>query len=302
MNSVVALNSFLGTAIITSTVFALLWGAMRGTLKPFAAAALLVVILMGVGVLMLDRITDIKLPGGSLKAVTAQAVADAQTINALKEKAQDQASAIGDAAAKALQAESDAQNAIQQVAAAEQAVLNLNAHIATAEVAITSITQQVKLSELISDAQNDSRAAFEELRNIAKDVSNVNHDRALRSADIISQHLQNDLFLEYSFTDQNALRALDQMNIDNIPTTVVQSNPYGTLSLLNYVVQNSRFSVLEKLDYALKLTDNESLLVVSAVGRAFNRFTKQNFGVLDVNKIKEWWAAHRKEFTSGQSQ
>ncbi|MBB5574087.1 MULTISPECIES: hypothetical protein [Rhizobium] len=163
----------LGAVIVVVAIGIYIVFLFRGKKVGKAEASLLgMMILVGFGMMLLDRITEFKVLGiGTIKAATAQASVDAGTIQALKTRVENQSATVDAVAAQAKNAAGLSNKAASQINAADQKLADLNATLSAAKVTLERLQKDADFGNVIQQAQNDDRGAFDKLSLIANDQS-----------------------------------------------------------------------------------------------------------------------------------
>jgi hypothetical protein len=171
--------TILGFLVLAMTVLLLIIDGIlsRGSGLRFKFASLMLFFL-GSLLIFGDRVTRVDIGVFHFEQVTAKAVSDANAISDLRTRVENQSATVDLVAQKASAAEEVSNEAADQIKEAKKGLADLNGTIAEAKQSLEKVQAVASLTELIADAQNDDRRAFDELRKIANDPNNPLAQRA----------------------------------------------------------------------------------------------------------------------------
>jgi hypothetical protein len=128
---------------------------------------------LGVALILQDRITGFKTPVGTLQTVTAQALADAGDIAKLKTQAEQQTATINLVASEATKAKQLSETVAGQVTEAEKKLTALDAATKAAQATLNNMRQEEDFMMTVLAAQGNDRKSFDKLKVIASDKSSL---------------------------------------------------------------------------------------------------------------------------------
>ena len=200
-------------------------------------------------------------------------------------------------AKKASAAEQLSKEAEEQINQARKGLADVNSTISEARASLEKVEAIVSLTELITDAQNDDRNAFDELRKIANDPNNPLAQKADTAWRSLSISFASALQLEFQVpwapnVDPSKIDVWGlELAYNGAPDQITQ------IGILQYMWQRTDIPKVEKLDLLLKVARHgRSLKNVAYALRTFAKATSANVAIFDVDYAEHWWEGHRQEF------
>jgi hypothetical protein len=303
-------------------ILLIIWAALlipltRGTLKaiPFGAASMFLALMIPFFWLG-PEITELTISKvGSFKTNAEQATKYFDEIKTIRNKIEGQERAINNAvelfnkeiadqsatvdqvAKKASAAEQLSKEAEEQINEARKSLADVNSTVSEARASLEKVQAVVSLTELITDAQNDDRNAFDELRKIANDPNNPLAQKADTAWKSIANSFESALQLGFTVP---WLPGVDpsKLNIWSLEIAYNEAPVQTTqIGILQYMWGRTDIPKVEKLDLLLKVARHgRSLKNVAYALRTFEAATSAKVPVFDVDYAENWWEGHRQEF------
>lgn len=255
----------------------------------------------GLALILADRITVLTLRGvGTIQAVTAQAIIDAGTVTDIRkqveqiknqvETGRDTVDLVASEAKKAKEL-SEVVETQSKDAAKKLEILNFG--IVKANQALQELQNEAKFQSLVLAAENDDLHSFNDLMVISKNSNDTLAKNARQAINAIAVNDLSGLDLGYNVPwnpgivpDKISSRDLIRVYFSSIGNTDVISR----LALLQYISNRKNLTQEEKIDFWLRVADNEISIKICAYAlKLFYRETKANIPVLDVQGTKDWW-------------
>ena len=249
----------------------------------------------GFCVLLAERVTDITVRGiGSIKAVTAQALSDAGAINALKTRVENQSATVDAVAKQAVDALKLSQEAQTQANTASERLGTVDSVLAQSKELMEQLKADADFIDVVQQAQNDDRIAYDKLRTISLDASNPYAQRASQARAVIYEShsgpmAQGDFpspWTEGFDASKLSLEAVE-FNFQGMPA---QLKP----NMLEYVKKRVDFSKIQRMEFFLSVMRTDaSLRAVEYAGRYFTELGGLNIKALAIEYLFNWYAENR---------
>lgn len=246
-----------------------------------------------------DRITKVVSPFGKLTAATEKATADAQAISQLKERVEDQSATVDLVATQAAKAKEMSQVATTQVTKVQQQIDALNKVISEAAVTLGSLKEEEEFRGLVIAAQNDDRASYDRLANIAVDkkgrfsAAAMDAYRTITSAH--SSAIYTSDFKNYwrQDIDPSKFSFIELQKIYH--TAPAQFRP----PLLEYIWKRNDIPKLSRMDFMIDVMKTDSSLTAAEYASRYfleGGDLTQKMNLMAFDSLYEWWTQHRGEF------
>jgi hypothetical protein len=247
--------------------------------------------MIGLALVISDRVTELTLKGvGTLKAATAQAVADADTISQLKGRVENQTATIDLVAQQAKHVEE--QNRI-----AAKKLEELDSAIKSAGGTLDTLRSLADFTSVVSAAQNDDRKAFDRLQQMSTDKNNPFSTRAVQAwKTIFDAHGQGFFAVGFPSPWQEGFDA-SKLSIDALSQQYQAAATWIKPAILGFISNRNDLSMKARLDFfILVMKTDSSLTAVEYAGRYFTQATGQHIRPLAVEYLVQWWDQHSGEF------
>ena len=212
-------------------------------------------------------------------------------------KIANQNATIDQVATKAFAAEQLSKEAENQIKEARKSLADLSSTISEAKASLEKVQAIASLTELVTDAQNDDRSAFDQLRKMADDPDNPLAKRADSAWKSISTSFASGLQLEFQVP---WLPGVDPSKFDLWSLELAYNDAASQTiqnGILQYMWKREDIHKVEKLDFILKVARRDrSLRNVAYALRTFEAATTANVPIFDVDYAENWWEGHRQDF------
>lgn len=254
--------------------------------------------IFGLALIIQDRITSIPTPLGTMKAATAQVLADAGDVAKLKAQAQTQTATINLVASEAVKAKNLSATIAEQVTEAEQKLAALDTVTKAAQATLDNVRQEEDFMMTVIAAQGDDRQSFDKLKTLGE-------NRGSQFAAIASQ-VRNSIFEAHSSPFwQSRFPSPWQPGVDPSKFTLPQLSEiyHGAEAqirpnILEYIWKREDIPRQKCLEFMLYvMQDDHSLKAMEYAGRYFAQLSGQpNVKAMALEYFTSWWEKHRHEF------
>ena len=290
---------WLGVFIIFGSIGFTCWRIIKG--RPYRSAMnflCLIAVFSGLCLILQERIIEITVKGiGTIKAASKQAVLDAGAIRRIKERIEGQSATIDLVAKQAEDAKKMSEEAnllskelITKNELAEKNLKNINITLKDANKILSKLKTAAEFEAVVTEAQNDSRKAFEQLEVWANDKTNPFAKRALQAwKTILDQHAQPFYKSDFTIPWREGIDP-SQFTLDDLKNKFKDFPQHLKPALLEYISKREDISKRMRIEFYINVIQNDqSLLVIEYAGRYFNKDTGQKFKPLAINAILDWW-------------
>lgn len=285
--------------VINALAIAIWWTATNQSGRVAGVAICIVAALIGMAFVVHDRLTELTIKGvGTIKAASEQALADAQTVAALKQRVENQSATVDLVAKQAALAKGLAEEVQEQSNKAAAELQNLDKATTLARELLTETRALLDFTETVVAAQSDDRAAFDKLQKIAEDKSSRFVERAKQAWLAIFESHSGGMWATgfqvkwKEGIDPTKLSILELRN-----GYLLTPDPTVRLGLLEFIVNRQDISKAERLDFFLEiLRTDPSLRAAEYAGRHFTGLAELKIKPLAVDFLTKWWSEHRQEF------
>jgi hypothetical protein len=234
------------------------------------------------------------------KKVEGQERAINDAVELLNKKIGDQSATVDQVAKTASAAEQLSKEAEEQINQARKSLADVNSAITEAKASLEKVQAIASLTELVADAQNDNRSAFDELKKLASDPNNPLAQKADDAWRSITNSFISAIQLGYPVNwspgiDPSKLTLWDlERGYNDAQNQIIK------IGILQYIWDKPDIQKVDKLDLLLKVArQDRSLKNVVYALRTFAKETSANVPVtLDVDYAENWWEEHRQEFVN----
>jgi len=175
---------------------------------------------------------------------------------------------------------------------AEKRIQLVNTEINTTRENIEKLNRTFDYLSVVSLAQNDDKAAFEQLQKWANDKTYPLHDRAVRDLSAIMDKLDTG-YLEVvgppipwgPGIEPSKLTMIDlEAKYESVKSAKTRSN------IAHYIGDRSDISKKDKLQFFVKMLQKEkSISAYESLFGLFEKYSGQKFNRFDTKSIIEWW-------------
>ena len=288
----------IGVLVILNSIILTAWWLHIGGPKSAAYILCCIAGLLGIGLIISDRISEVHLPGGaSIKAATDQILTDAQTVSEIKKRVENQSATIDMIAKEASNAVSLSEEAATKNEQAEEKLVNLDDALSKANATLNQLNAISAFSMTVMSAQNGDRVAYNQLEKWADDSDYPFSAKAMQAYIKIQVEHSQPYFASGFKIPWNE-------GID--PSTI----PFGGLkmvyyrvpfhqkpAIIEYIAKRVDISKKERLTFLIEIIQNDSnLSAVEYAGRYFIELSGlTGLGPMDINNLILWWDNHKDE-------
>jgi len=261
----------------------------------------IVVLLIGVVVLLRDRITEVAINGvGSIKAAAKQAEVDVAQIQEIREKVEAQGYAINLVAKEA----SIANERIQDIASKGDEARKLIDALSEAQ---SEAKKSQKQLESISNfmmtyirAQNDDRKAYDDLFRMAQEKNGEWSSFAARAyATILDAHSQAFYSSGFKIPWKEGVDP-SKLSIDEIIQIYKTTPVYLKPGILEYISSRPDIPKKSKMEIYINVIKNDmSLTAVEYAGRQFTSLANLQIKPLATDYLIDWWVKNKESILEG---
>lgn len=211
-----------------------------------------------------DTISKISTPYGMVELLH-KATSDAAAVEAIRKRVEDQSATIDLIAKEATSAESATQEAERQIEVTKEKMKEFDSALQDAKSTLRKVQDNASLVELITEAQNDNRDAFDDLKRIAEDKSNPFSQRAASARRSIFISVASELVLSsppsWRLGVDPSKLTLEQLQSDY--QQGIDMNQPTKLSLVSYIWSRDDFSIDSRREFAVQVASHDRSLKVA---------------------------------------
>jgi hypothetical protein len=256
-------------------------------------------LLVGMGILLSERVTGIKVSGiGVITAAAERAIADAKEIEQIRKDVAKQGETIGLVLRDANAARSKIEQIDSLLASAEARTATIEETARRADEGLTRIQTVSDFTLLLAQAQNDNRVAFNSLVRISEQPGEFKQlafngvQQVLIDIDpLVSIRINPKIPLEkYGLNSaSSSINEFDEL-YHRIPA-------YFKPDLLTKIWEAKHLTKKQKLEFfAEVLRTDDSLLGIQRACSLFNLESKLNKNILGTNLYLDWWEANKQRY------
>ncbi len=184
-----------------------------------------------------------------------------------------------------------------QVSLARQKIDELDKLILSARETLKTLQSEAEFTELVSEAQNDDRHAFDKLKDISRDSTNPMAQKAGDMWQSILGSYLSRLQLQFTVPWNKGVDP-SKFTLWDLEIAYRQAVGQPTrISILQYVWGRKDIPVADKMDFLLDVAQNDaSIMSVFFALRTFEDTTHANAPVFDIPYLKKWWSEHRQAY------
>jgi hypothetical protein len=279
----------LGIALILVSIsFTAWWIARRKPAKNPMVILCLIAVFAGLSLIMNERATEITIANvGSIKGA-------AQQISDLKERIVAQGAAVDLVAKDAAEAKRIVEEVALKNLEADKKLAILDQTIQEANRALSELQGWTRFNSTVLAAQNDSRAAYDQLWQWKDDSAYPLQNFAAQAVQAIMD--QHDMTTPSRIFDVPWKEGIypQQLTIEQLRDLFQQSPPEIRAGIVNFVWEKrTDIPKKERLSFLLDvLRRDESLQVAEFAGFYFAQGTGDNLAPLAIPDHLEWWEQH----------
>ena len=245
-----------------------------------------------------DAITKVTLPiGFGFEKAATQAAADANSINIIRRRVENQSATIDMIAATAKTSESTAKLAQDRLQETEKIIDSLHQVVAQADITLKRLQQSAQVTTFIADAEDDDRSALNELLRVSQDPSNPDAQRAQAAWNTITTGAYTGIQLIFPVPWNKGIDPT-KLDLEQLKTGYMEAKTQLLqVGLLQYIAGRSDFSKMAKAEFFLAVyKDSKSIKNAAYAAHQFYDITKGDLPIFQVELATAWWSMHRQEF------
>lgn len=268
-------------------------GKQRG--KVYSSAGL--VFVLGLVLSFSDTISKITTSFGTVELLN-KAKVDAGMIEILRSRVENQSATIDLIAKQATSAEAATAEAERQLDVTGKKLQDVDAALSAANNALARVQQTAELTDIVSDAQNDDRNAFNRLDRIANDDKNQFFSKAKEARDFIFMSTASSLILSYPVqwkAGVNPIKlTLSQMEAEYEFHS--KDNFITRMAIIQYIWSRDDFDLSSKCDFIVRVAaEDQSVRVAVSALKMLAQALSLQITDININTVRDWWGIHEPE-------